>query len=121
MKANAHALPPVVTGSAPSAHARPSTMAAEKAKASFASELGDATGDHLPPSRAARAALIERPDLADRPFGSIVSLFARGEELPLAEAEQPEPPAEPEADPVTTPVESDGTDETVPNAPTDDA
>ena len=119
MKANAHALPTVVTGTAPSPHARPNAMAAEKAKVSFASELGDATSEHTPPSRAARAALTERPDLADRPFGSIVSLFARCEELPSAEAEQPEPPTEPEADPVTTPV--DGTDETVPDTPTEQA
>ena len=37
------------------------------------------------PARSARAALAERTDLAAKPFGSIVSLFARGLPLPLME------------------------------------
>ena len=44
------------------------------------------------PAQSARTALAERSDLAAKPFGSIVSLFARG--LPL-------PPMETVPDPVT--------------------
>ena len=39
----------------------------------------------LNPAHAARAALSERPDLASRPFGSLVSLLARGMPLPPVE------------------------------------
>lgn len=99
---NANALPPVAMNGAPSTHARPSATAAERAKVSFASELTDVGSGHVPPARAARAAVEGRPDLADRPFGSIVSLFARGLDLPPLEVKQPEPPAEPETDPAPT-------------------
>ena len=44
------------------------------------------------PARSARAALIERPDLASRPFGSLVSLLARGMPLPPVETEIVEAP-----------------------------
>jgi hypothetical protein len=57
--------------------------------ASFASHLD---ADHVPPAQAARAALEDRPDLAERPFGAIVSLLARHEELPAAATDPaPEP------------------------------
>ena len=36
----------------------------------------------IPPAKAALDALETRPDLKDRPFGELVSLFARGKELP---------------------------------------
>lgn len=75
--------------------------------AGFAKQLD---GDHQPPAQAARAALADRPDLAGKPFGKIVSLFARGLDLPpagIASPEEPETPAptaeEPPAD--TAPVE----------------
>ena len=45
----------------------------------------------LNPAKAARAALVDRPDLAGKPFGHLVSLFARG--LPLPAAEIVEPPS----------------------------
>lgn len=44
---------------------------------------------HTAPARAARLALESRPDLAGRPFGAIVSLIARGLDLPAAEAPAP--------------------------------
>jgi len=47
------------------------------------------------PAFSARAALTDRPDLANKPFGSLVSLFAKG--LPL-------PPME-DAGEVSTPTE----------------
>ena len=72
--------------------------------ASFARHLD---ADHVPPAQAARAALETRPDLADRPFGAIVSLFARHEELPAA---TDVPPAE------QTPVEPAPTDDTAAEA-----
>lgn len=108
-------LSPAIAGGAPSNHARPNAAAAEKAKVSFASELSGASSGRVPPSRAARAALEGRPDLADRPFGSIVSLFARGLDLPAPEAEQPEPPAEPDPAPVPSASEPS------PDAPPTDA
>jgi hypothetical protein len=37
------------------------------------------------PAQAARTALIDRPDLATKPFGSLVSLFAQGLPLPPIE------------------------------------
>jgi hypothetical protein len=45
------------------------------------------------PAGAARAALVDRPDLAGKPFGSIVSLFARGLPLPPFENTDPVVPA----------------------------
>ena len=41
-------------------------------------------GKRTPPAQAARAALEDRPDLAGRPFGAIVSQLARNEELSAA-------------------------------------
>jgi hypothetical protein len=41
------------------------------------------------PAKAARAALIDRPDLAGKPFGHLVSLFARGLPLPVSEIVEP--------------------------------
>ena len=61
--------------------------------ATFA-EIVDA--DHTPPAQAARQALEDRPDLASRPFGAIVSLLARHLELPeaaSASADEPDAPA----------------------------
>jgi len=76
--------------------------------ASFARHLDE---HHLPPAKAARAALQDRPDLAGRPFGAIVSLFARHEELPAvddaAPAEAPAsdaPAVEAESDDATAPL-----------------
>ena len=46
---------------------------------------------HEPPAKAARAALKDRPDLADQPFGRLVSLFARGEPLPAAKTQPADP------------------------------
>jgi len=71
-------------------------------------------GDHQPPAQAARAALADRPDLAGKPFGQIVSLFARGLDLPAAEVAGPEAPETPptaEEPPANTGEEtaSDGT------------
>jgi len=43
------------------------------------------SGQQTNPAHAARAALVERPDLANKPFGSLVSLFARGLPLPPME------------------------------------
>jgi hypothetical protein len=37
------------------------------------------------PAQSARAAVIDRPDLSSKPFGSLVSLFARGLPLPPSE------------------------------------
>ena len=48
----------------------------------------DQTGDNKQvtnPAKSARAALIDRPDLAGKPFGHLVSLFARGLPLPASE------------------------------------
>jgi hypothetical protein len=65
--------------------------AAPEAGAPFASHV---EGEHVPPAQAARAALEGRPDLAGRPFGAVVSLLARHQELPAAEEPAPTPPAE---------------------------
>jgi hypothetical protein len=43
------------------------------------------TGQQANPAHAARAALTDRPDLANKPFGSLVSLFAKGLPLPPME------------------------------------
>jgi len=45
------------------------------------------------PAKAARAALIDRPDLAGKPFGHLVSLYARGLPLPPIEEIEPVEPA----------------------------
>jgi hypothetical protein len=50
----------------------------------------------MPPAQAARAALEGRPDLAGRPFGAIVSLFARKEELPVPVDTVPAAPTAPD-------------------------
>jgi hypothetical protein len=50
------------------------------------------------PAQSARSALVDRPDLAAKPFGSIASLFAKG--LPL-------PPMETVPDPVTPDIVTD--------------
>jgi hypothetical protein len=42
-------------------------------------------GQQANPAHAARAALVDRPDLANKPFGSLVSLLARGLPLPPME------------------------------------
>ena len=68
-----------------------SKSAPETAAAPFASHVA---GEHVPPAQAARAALEGRPDLAGRPFGAIVSLLARHQDLPPAEEPAPEAPAE---------------------------
>ena len=39
-------------------------------------------GESTNPAQSARAAVAGRPDLADKPFGSLVSLFAKGLPLP---------------------------------------
>jgi hypothetical protein len=65
--------------------------APEAAGAPFASHV---EGEHAPPAQAARAALEGRPDLAGRPFGAIVSLLARHQELPAAAGDPPPPPTE---------------------------
>ena len=57
-----------------------------------AAQLPDHAKQTANPAQSARAALVDRADLAAKPFGSIVSLFARG--LPL-------PPMETVPDPVT--------------------
>lgn len=66
--------------------------AAPETGAPFASHV---EGEHVPPAQAARAALEGRPDLAGRPFGAIVSLLARHQDLPPAESS---PAVEPEVE-----------------------
>jgi hypothetical protein len=75
--------------------------AAPEAGAPFASHV---EGEHVPPAQAARAALEGRPDLAGRPFGAIVSLLARHQELPAADGPAPTPPAEEVAGEEPTPT-----------------
>jgi hypothetical protein len=41
-----------------------------------------------PPAQAAQAAIADQPDLANQPFGKLVSDFARG--VPLPSASTPE-------------------------------
>jgi hypothetical protein len=41
-----------------------------------------------PPAKAARALLQSRTDLTDEPFGKLVSLFARGQDIPPASSDQ---------------------------------
>jgi hypothetical protein len=69
----------------------------------FADQLD---GKLTPPAQAARAALEERPDLASRPFGAIVSLLARSQELPAPVDATPAEPAAP--DDSVTPSETAG-------------
>ncbi len=81
--------------------ARTSTKAQEKAAVTFASQVEVAPQSHVPPAhvppaQAARAAFAARADLADRPFGAIVSMFARHMELPASP--EPTPAASPESD-----------------------
>ena len=59
----------------------------------------------LNPAKAARAALVDRPDLAGKPFGHLVSLFARGLPLPAAEIVEP-PSTETAATPSDTPSDT---------------
>ena len=63
-------------------------------------EQADEFQNHINPARAARAAQVDRPDLAGRPFGSLVSLFAKG--LPLPPLENTEETGTP---PITEPTE----------------
>ena len=58
------------------------------------------------PAQAARAALIDRPDLAGKPFGHLVSLFARGLPLPVSEIAEP---AEPSSETGATDTSGDAT------------
>ena len=45
--------------------------------------------DHnQPPAKAALALLATRTDMADEPFGKLVSLFARGQDIPSAPSDQ---------------------------------
>lgn len=44
----------------------------------------------LPPAQAARAALVDHPELGNQPFGKLVSAFARGMPLPPAPTSAPE-------------------------------
>ena len=60
----------------------------------FADQLDD---KRTPPAQAARAALEERPDLASRPFGAIVSLLARNQELPAPVDATPAEPSVPDS------------------------
>ena len=48
------------------------------------------------PAQSARAALSDRSDLAAKPFGSLVSLFAKGLPLPLFENSEDSVSATPE-------------------------
>ncbi|HET6156713.1 MAG TPA: hypothetical protein VFE34_00070 [Dongiaceae bacterium] len=73
-------------------------LARGHAKAQRSDDAGS-FADHVkgtPPAQAARAALESRPDLADRPFGAIVSLLARNEELPAPVDAPPAGPSAPE-------------------------
>ena len=63
--------------------------------------------EHIPPAQQARAAILENPALEDRPFGSVVSQFARGEP-PEVEA-----PAEAPSDTPSVGTESGDDDEIV--------
>jgi hypothetical protein len=65
------------------------------------------TGDNQKvanPARSARAALIDRPDLSGKPFGSLVSLFAQGLPLPPFENGDPVGPSS-EAGTAETPTD----------------
>jgi hypothetical protein len=53
------------------------------------SQIGDVERA-MNPAKSARAALIDRPDLAGKPFGHLVSLFARGLPLPPNENTGPD-------------------------------
>jgi hypothetical protein len=55
-----------------------------------------------PPAQAARDLLQSRVDLASEPFGKLVSLFARGEQIPPA-------PTDPNAGSATNPSAGDTT------------
>jgi hypothetical protein len=99
---NAHSSTHVASavGTAKSPFAAQKKAAGEQnGEGGFASHVD---ADHVPPSQAARTALEDRPDLAGRPFGAIVSLFARHEELPAlagttpADSPQADEPAAPE-------------------------
>ena len=57
------------------------------------SEQAGETERALNPAKSARAALIDRPDLAGKPFGHLVSLFARGLPLPPTENVDPVEPS----------------------------
>lgn len=60
-------------------------------------QADDVTAEHTgkSPAQAARALIDERPDLADQPFGHVVSMLARGQTVPAAASP---PPAEEAAD-----------------------
>ena len=55
-----------------------------------------------PPAQAARDLLESRADLANEPFGKLVSLFARGQDIPPA-------PTDPNSADVTSPSTNDTT------------
>ena len=55
-----------------------------------------------PPAQAARDLLQSRTDLSSEPFGKLVSLFARGQDIPSA-------PTDPNSADVTSPSTSDTT------------
>src|SRR5262245_20085277 len=87
---NAHSAQPLATTNlvpAPHVKSKP-----QPDQAAFAKHVEK---DHQPTAQAARAALADRPDLAGKPFGQIVSLIARHLDLPPAEIAGPEEPETP--------------------------
>jgi hypothetical protein len=68
------------------------------------------------PAARARALLAENPELADRPFGQVVSRLARGLEVPLPsdEPDEPAPPVVGDEPAVVVPLEGEGDDGGVP-------
>lgn len=68
-------------------------------------QADDVAAEHAgkSPAQAARALIDERPDLADRPFGRVVSMLARGQTVPAATSA---PPAEETADVVPAPPQA---------------
>jgi hypothetical protein len=55
---------------------------------------------HQSPAKAARELLANRPDLADKPFGQIVSKIARGEEIVAPPPSEPTESVHPDSETV---------------------
>jgi hypothetical protein len=87
-----------VTPTKPSSAAQPTLNTVERASVMFHPLLSSETkahltattqeigphgrsGDKIPPAQQARAAILDNPELADQPFGALVSRIARGEPL----------------------------------------
>ena len=124
------------TPTKPSSAAQPAVNAMERASVTFSSPLSpkmkalltNATQEiepqggnagKIPPAQQARAAILANPELADQPFGALVSRIARGESLefnstPDADTETTDDVVEVPQEPLPVPPATDNPSPEVP-------